>query len=190
MKAVKRALLALAVTSAVLTLAGGAVVAGLITGRPAQHLVSRVVGINFGEVEPGLLRGGQPSTWRMAALDRTQQLRTVVSLAWADRPLDQPEADYFASRGVEYHRFSWRPNEVPSPAELDRALALLERAPRPIYVHCVGGKDRTGGLVGLWALRQGASLDDVTAQWERYGRPAPAWQRAVREAAAARAPVL
>lgn len=166
--------------SAVLLAFGvGATISGVIDDPSARRVVSRWVGVNFGEVEPGLYRGGRPTGWRLQALDELHDFETVVNLAWVGHEVDQAEAEYFRARGVAYHTFSWRPDAAASAEEQAAALALVQQAARPVYVHCVGGKDRTGGLIGLWRRAHGMSLDDVRLEWNTYGWPSLPWRTAV-----------
>lgn len=169
-------------------LAIGATVAGVIDDPVARQVVGRWIGVNFGEVEPGLYRGGRPTGWRLRAIDELHDFKTVVNLAWAGHEVDQAEAAYFEARGVAYHTFSWRPDVAASAEEQAAALAILREAPRPIYVHCVGGKDRTGGLIGLWRRAHGMPLGDVRLEWNTFGWPSLAWRTVV--AAVADAPAV
>lgn len=165
--------------AASLVLGVGATVSGALDDPRARHAVSRWIGVNFGEVEPGLYRGGRPTGWRLHALDELHDFKTVVNLAWVGHEVDRAEAEYFRARGVAYHTFSWRPDAAASAEEQAAALALVQQAPRPVYVHCVGGKDRTGGLIGLWRRAHGMSLDDVRLEWNTYGWPSLPWRTVV-----------
>jgi protein tyrosine phosphatase (PTP) superfamily phosphohydrolase (DUF442 family) len=174
--------------AASLVLGVGATVWGVVDDPRARHAVSRWIGVNFGEVEPGLYRGGRPTGWRLHALDELHDFKTVVNLAWVGHEVDRAEAEYFRARGVAYHTFSWRPDEAASAEEQAAALALVQQASRPVYVHCVGGKDRTGGLIGLWRRARGMSLDDVRLEWNTYGWPSLAWRTVVAAAPDATGP--
>lgn len=176
--------LALLAAAALITLAlGTAVVAGLIQQPALRALTARVIGENFGEVRPGILRTGKSLPLATRWLQQMYGVRTVLHLAWKGNASDLEEAALLESAGVGYHRFSWRPDAAPDPAELERALALVAEAPRPLLIHCIGGTDRTGGLVGLLKLRDGASLAEVERDWSRHGAPSAGWQSALRSAA-------
>ena len=50
--------------------------------------------------------------------------------------------------------------DVPSPQDMNRILNEIDSslsADRPVYVHCWGGKGRTGVVVGCYLVRQGLS---------------------------------
>ena len=57
-------------------------------------------------------------------------------------------------------------------------------APRPIYVHCRTGADRTALVIALYRVRHGVPPDEARAEMVRRGfRPYPGlvrtWQRLV-----------
>ncbi|SNS19145.1 Dual specificity phosphatase, catalytic domain [Humidesulfovibrio mexicanus] len=42
-----------------------------------------------------------------------------------------------------------------SPDELEDVLRLMDRAPKPLLVHCEGGSDRTGLVIAAWVFSRG-----------------------------------
>lgn len=178
----KRALLSIGAIAlfAVLVLAG--VRLGLITWSPVQERVTRLFTRNFGAVEaaPGVYRGGQPSAFGRDWLEAVYDPGTVIHLAWADTPEDLEEERYYKEHGADYFRVSWVPEGAPSREELEQMLALIDSAKKPVYVHCIGGKDRTGGIIGMLELRKGKMLHVIAEKWKRYGNPSHGWQEALR----------
>ena len=68
--------------------------------------------------------------------------------------------------------------QVLSPSHLDRHIALfiaiVKSAPKPVYVHCRAGVDRTGVLSAAYrVLIDGASRREAVAEMARYHSP---WQ--------------
>jgi len=60
--------------------------------------------------------------------------------------------------GVEHRRFPIPDFTVPRPtyaAQILDELASSLAAGRTVYLHCFGGRGRTGTLVGCWLVRQG-----------------------------------
>jgi protein tyrosine phosphatase (PTP) superfamily phosphohydrolase (DUF442 family) len=152
--------------------------------RPiVKGTVARLFAGNFGQVTDGIYRSGQIHRPWLGWVWKTQRFRTVVNLAWSGTPADLAEERFLTSRGVTYRKFSWTPVGPPSAEELREALTVLEGAPRPLLVHCRAGRDRTGGLVGIWKLDHGASLQEVEREWGTFGTPSPGWQQAVEAAA-------
>lgn len=74
-----------------------------------------------------------------------------------------------ARRGysVECLRFPIRDGGVPSPEQLRAtldAIAFALDAGRPVYVHCWGGKGRTGTVVGCYLARLGYAGQEALAR--------------------------
>ncbi len=56
---------------------------------------------------------------------------------------------------------------LPSPAELERAMAVIDfccQANEVVCVHCQRGLDRTACVLGCWLVRQGAEPETVIAE--------------------------
>jgi protein-tyrosine phosphatase len=56
--------------------------------------------------------------------------------------------------------------EVLDPEEFAAIIAELERelaAERKVYIHCFGGRGRTGTLVGIWYVSKGRTADEALA---------------------------
>ena len=68
---------------------------------------------------------------------------------------------------VIHHALS--PLVEPSPDELGAILDAIERAPKPVLVHCTHGEDRTGLVVALYRMRRGAPVDAAYADMVRHG---------------------
>ncbi|MCC7438961.1 MAG: dual specificity protein phosphatase family protein [Armatimonadetes bacterium] len=52
---------------------------------------------------------------------------------------------------------------VPSPEQMSAILTQIDTAiaaSRPLYLHCLGGKGRTGTVVGCWLVRHGKAAGD------------------------------
>jgi protein-tyrosine phosphatase len=82
---------------------------------------------------------------------------------------------------VTCHRMPIRDLNVPSPELMTQILDNIDEAlteERPVYVHCWGGRGRTGTVVGCWLVRHGIAdgenvlekirdlrLSDLKAHW-------------------------
>lgn len=79
---------------------------------------------------------------------------------------------------VRWNRFAIRDMGIPSIGEMSRTLDALDVAVRSgcAYVHCWGGRGRTGTVVGCWLARHGiangaqviARLAELTAHEREY----------------------
>jgi hypothetical protein len=133
---------------------------------------------NFCVVAPQVLWRGERPTAEDAKWLLQQRVGTVVSLQLDDRRAFEaviPREDY--SHSVSYFevpRFS--PLQVLSPAHLDkhvaRFLAIVKAAPKPVYVHCRAGVDRTGVLAAAYrVLIDGATREQAIGEMARFHSP-------------------
>lgn len=101
-------------------------------------------------------------------------VRTFVNLMepaetnWEERPF-VPYAPLLeqlaAERGVDAEclRYAVRDQGVPEPGVMEDVLAAIENAlaqGRTAYVHCWGGRGRTGTAVGCWLIRRGLATPE------------------------------
>jgi len=132
---------------------------------------------NSCEVTKGvLLRGAKPDPEGAAAL-LSLNVGTVVNLELLHDDLEafreaRPSPPY--SRKVEYFRIrEWEPNVVIAPKVLDAHvadfLAIVETQPRPVYVHCRSGENRTGVMVAAYrVLVEGMPIDQAIDEMQKY----------------------
>ncbi len=131
----------------------------------------------FYRVDDGLFAGAQPSRAQLAWMADRYDLRTVIKLSprWQGRDEVPP--------GVTLIERPIPAVFTPDDADVRAILDDLERAPRPIYLHCRTGADRTGLIVALYRLRHGATVADAEAEmlahgFRRYRGIALVWERA------------
>ena len=124
--------------------------------------------------EGRILAGEFPSARNDAELTRWKLdlladagVDTIIDLTEPTEPLtpyhDQL-ADLSAERGVTMRRLSHpiRDVSVTTAEHYDRIIADIERelaAGRRVYIHCWGGRGRTGTVVGIWHVSQGHDPD-------------------------------
>lgn len=141
---------------------------------PAWEVGRVLIAGNVHEVIPGqLYRGGQPSAQTLETLVHKYKIRTVLNT----RGCCWPEQWYITEAatcerlGVNLEDVCFSAVHLPSRHELRQLLDVLDRAERPIFVHCRHGSDRTG----IAAMVAQLLLDDQsydTAQRQlsmRYG---------------------
>jgi uncharacterized protein (TIGR01244 family) len=121
----------------------------------ASTIGHRVRGIdNFAEVEPGLCRGAQPSSAGIKELAH-RGIRTIINLR--DDPVSSEPKDVAAAGMVYVHIPSNA--AIVSPAKISRFLQEVQTQPRPIFVHCRAGRDRTGLQIAMYRM--------VVEKWPR-----------------------
>ena len=138
-----------------LVLAGGCATVGRSTaGIP-----------NFATVESGLYRGGQPSELGFDELSR-RGVRTVINLRDDARANEKRLVE---QAGMHYVRIPSNAATV-EPAKMDMFLTQVTTAPRPIFVHCRQGRDRTGLEIAVYRIAvQGWSRQDAIAELYAHG---------------------
>jgi protein tyrosine/serine phosphatase len=104
---------------------------------------------NFGKVNDHIYRGGQPEG------DNYRQLvalgiKTIVDL----RGDSEPGAKVAAERaGLRYISLPLAPKKYPQADAAQRFLAIVnDQANGPVYVHCAGGRHRTGAMLAVYRM--------------------------------------
>jgi len=126
--------------------------------------------------EQTLWRGARPSPEAAAALVELG-VKTVVSLellqddrrafeAAAINTQDLREIQYFQIR-------DWEPLVLLSRSKTDdhvaHFLAIARTQPKPMFVHCRSGQNRTGIMVAAYKVFDGADIEETILEMEKYG---------------------
>jgi protein tyrosine phosphatase (PTP) superfamily phosphohydrolase (DUF442 family) len=128
-------------------------------------------------VSPGVLwRGSKPDSAGAASL-LSLGVRTVVNLELLHddmRAFQVARPAKVLSEKLDYFRIEeWEPNPVILPSVLDshvaEFLAIVKTQPKPIYVHCRSGQNRTGVMVAAYrVLLEGSSPESAVAEMGKY----------------------
>jgi protein-tyrosine phosphatase len=133
---------------------------------------------NFCIEGPALWRGERPSrddaSWLLQ-----HGVRTVVNLEVfiSDRyAFDRTHAPAGALEVQYYHIPDFEPVHLVNWSLLDahvaEFIAIVKRAPKPVYVHCLDGLDRTGVLIAAYrVLIENVDAETAIAEVARYGTP-------------------
>jgi protein tyrosine/serine phosphatase len=133
---------------------------------------------NFCVVTPGVLwRGATPGRAGAAWLVQ-HGIRTVVSLQLNMRPAFERArlAPGLAHSVIYYHVQDFIAVDVLTHYHLDEhvayVLAIIEKAPKPVFVSCRAGVDRTGIIAAAYrVLVQGKSRREAIAEMDRFHSP-------------------
>jgi protein tyrosine/serine phosphatase len=145
-----------------------ALIALALTCAPALALdVSNVRIENFGRVDEHYYRGGQPVGQDYAAL-AAAGIKTIVSLTSDDA---QPNEKALAeAAGMRFFQIPMTTHQVPTPAQIAEFLAIVDnKTAQPVYVHCVGGRHRTGVMTAIYRMtNDNWSAAQAFAEMKKY----------------------
>ncbi|MFQ6035271.1 MAG: tyrosine-protein phosphatase [Sedimentisphaerales bacterium] len=117
---------------------------------------------NFHVVEEGrFYRSAQLDTNTLEKKIKEYNIKTVVNLR-GERPTEgwyEAEKKLCKQLGVKY--VSIRFSSKPSKQRIEELLFVFDGAPYPIYVHCEGGRDRTGLASVIYLVDRGKPVDEA-----------------------------
>ena len=115
----------------------------------ASDPLARIDIDNFGRVNPRYYRGAQPKGRDFADL-AAGGVKMVIDLAEEGDPAEEANAK---KAGMKFERIAMTTHEAPGPATIAHFLALVNNpANQPVYVHCIGGKHRTGVMTAIYRI--------------------------------------
>jgi len=121
---------------------------------------------NFGQMDDRFFRGAQPKEndyRQLAALG----IKTVIDLQ--DQPTDYEKRDVEAL-GMKYVNIPMSDKDYPATSKIDEFLKLVDDpATGKFYVHCAGGRHRTGVMGAVYRFnRYNWNYDQVYAEMKKY----------------------
>ena len=121
---------------------------------------------NFGKVETFYYRGAQPKDDeydRLAALG----VKTIIDLRDDPKDYAKTKTEY---AGMKYINLPMSDKEYPSAEAAERFLSLVnDKANWPVYVHCAGGRHRTGAMTAVFRMKmQGWDVDQAYDEMKDY----------------------
>jgi uncharacterized protein (TIGR01244 family) len=105
---------------------------------------------NAAEIEPGLLVGGQPTAAQLRAI-AAAGYKSVIDLRAPGEDRGFDETSLLAELGLPYVNVPV--SGMPDAATVDRFLAELRRAERPLLLHCASS-NRVGALLYAWYVEE------------------------------------
>jgi protein tyrosine phosphatase (PTP) superfamily phosphohydrolase (DUF442 family) len=107
---------------------------------------------NFGVVSKDVWRGATPTAQGFKTL-AAMGVMTVIHLGEGDESKDIPA-------GVKYIRLPISAFRSPQ-VDVYAVLRAIRDSPKPVFIHCYTGADRTGVAVGAYRMAQGESMRDA-----------------------------
>jgi len=139
---------------------------------------------NFGNVTGEIYRSGQMGRILLPFFVKRYGIKTIIALNMdGSNKRETFEMNYCVDHGIHHIRYNWSAGGNSFPGQLDHVVATLEGAyitDTPLLIHCAGGKDRTGGALGVWA----GKYDHISKEyWMKmcglYGIPSEGWLKVV-----------
>ena len=122
---------------------------------------------NFGRVNQNYYRGAQPEGRDYADL-AALGIKTVINLTSDDAQTN--EGSMVERAKMTYFEIPMTTNEPPTAAQLAQFLKIVnDPANQPVYVHCVGGRHRTGVMTAAYRMTQdGWTADRAFSEMKQY----------------------
>lgn len=114
---------------------------------------------NFAVISCDVWRGSCPTADGLRVLAGAG-VKTIIDLREDDESADVPA-------GVHYVRIpvpSWKADRV----DVARVLQAIDQSPKPVFIHCREGRDRTGLAVAAYRLAHGMSEADVCLELRNF----------------------
>src|SRR5262249_53916360 len=121
---------------------------------------------NFGRVDANYFRGEQPVGRDYNDL-AVLGIKTVIDLQ-ADGD-NRDEAQLAESAGMKFYRIPMTTHKAPTSEQVAQFLRIVnDPAQQPVYVHCAGGRHRTGVMTAVYRIEHdGWNADRAFAEMKQ-----------------------
>src|SRR5437867_5378204 len=128
--------------------------------------LARIKISNFGRIDDTYYRGAQQSANDYADL-AALGIKTVIDLT-VDGLSD--EQGFVERTGMKFYRIPLTTSDRPSDAAVTRFLKLVnDPANQPVFVHCQGGRHRTGTMTAVFRMtHDGWTADQAYTEMKKY----------------------
>jgi protein tyrosine phosphatase (PTP) superfamily phosphohydrolase (DUF442 family) len=134
---------------------------------PAHHAgVTGVTIDNFGKINDNYYRGSQPNQEEFAQLKRLG-IKTVIDLR---EDYKKTEEASVRDLGMNYVRIPLKTRVAATAEQWKSFLGLVnDPANLPVYVHCKGGRHRTGAMTAIYRItHDGWTADQAYQEMKEY----------------------
>jgi protein tyrosine/serine phosphatase len=132
----------------------------------AGEKLSRIRIGNFGRINDNYYRGAQPETRDYTDLAAIG-VKTVIDLTSDGLEDEQALAE---RAGMKFYRIPLTTFDRPADAAVAKFLKLVnDPANQPVYVHCQGGRHRTGVMTAVYRMtHDGWTADQAYTEMKQY----------------------
>lgn len=149
-----------------------ALLAALMLNAPAS--ASQVAGLaqididNFARVDDAYFRGAQPMGDDYADL-KALGIKTIINLT-SDEDGSFDERAAVEAQGMTYVHIPMSTRRAPTDEELASFLTVVNGTDhQPVYVHCVGGRHRTGVMTAVYRMtKDGISGEEAFKEMKQF----------------------
>lgn len=121
---------------------------------------------NFGRIDDSYYRGAQPEGHDYSDL-ASLGIRTVINLTSDDA--EKNEKSMVEAAGMKYVQIPMTTHVPPTPAQIAEFLQIVnDSASGPVYVHCVGGRHRTGVMTAIYRMAHGWNADQSFQEMKQF----------------------
>lgn len=134
---------------------------------PAQQAGTSPVGIeNFGKVNDNYYRGSQPREADLAQLKRLG-IKTVIDLRG---DFVEKGPTWVRNAGMQYFNIPMKASRPATDEQVNYFLSLVNDPKNwPVYVHCKGGRHRTGAMTAIYRItKDGWTADQAYKEMKEY----------------------
>jgi uncharacterized protein (TIGR01244 family) len=137
---------------------------GVVTDK---NTLSSIQIENFGRVNENYYRGGQPDDDDYTAL-AALGVRTLINLTSDDAKAN--ERALVEGAGMSYVQIPMTTHEQPTLDKVAQFLGIVnDPARQPVYVHCVGGRHRTGVMSAVYRMtHDGWTAEQAFKEMKHY----------------------
>jgi hypothetical protein len=139
--------------------------------------INKILLRNFGFVTKDIQRSGQPWPVVLWLHYELFPFKSVINVGWEpEKFADQIfEKRFCEKRNIDFYHYSWTAGGPKDWREVDRVIEIIDKCRKPVWIHCRGGKDRTGGLVAIWKKGKGYPMDLIFEDFQTYRMPFYTW---------------
>jgi uncharacterized protein (TIGR01244 family) len=121
---------------------------------------------NFGRISATYFRGAQPEGQEYADL-AALGVKTVINLIGDKEDIDPRERQAVEQAGMRYVHIPMNTRVAPTEQQIEQFLAIANAG--SVYVHCVGGKHRTGVMTAVYRMtKDGLSGEQAFREMKQY----------------------
>ena len=139
----------------------------VIAQTNAAEKLSKIKIYNFGQIDEDYFRGAEPRNGDIPELVELG-IKSVINLKSED--INPNEKGMIENAGMKYFQIPMSTHKVPTDSVVTAFLNIISSPDnRPVYVHCVDGRHRTGVLTAVYRMNKyGWSADQAYEEMQKY----------------------